>query len=613
MNIVTKIKNTITNARQSVRRFPLAMSFSFLLCVLLIAVTNMENRTSDMYSTLSRLAFVSAMGIAVFLLLHLQKENLAMRKPEQKIHPALFFGSGFAVLVGFYVYLAPTADKSILVYERTSVYFGMLLFWILSSMYQAKIKRQEAYVPYVIEIFESFCKSLVYGVVVYIGLSAIFFTIDKLFDLEIGWKWYTYSAYITFIPFCAGIFLADFPSTEYADLSYNMGRAFRVLLVNIVTPLLIIYTGILYVYCAKVLILREWPQGIVGNLTLWYGIISVAILFLLSAVQKENEFARKIKTYFPIFILPMLIIMFVAMFMRINQYGLTANRYYVLLAGIWVLLSMLYYQKFPEEENFWIPVILSVVVFMGSVGPLSGYHIEAMSQNRRLEKMLIDNNMLQDGKIIPNENISEEDKLQISEIIRFMENNHKTKEIKVLRNYQEKSFEEVFGFSKQEYRYDYLEEEQRLVEHFDIYSNGGDVLDISEFDRVYKFELELSYYGEAGTEELKNNATYLYANKQMLTIFFYDEEGKQIAKDSVLWNDIVEELKKYDNGKEESRIGETTSKSDENNGPIIYRKEIEDVSYCIHFNNFHSSKDTEGNKYTAISIEGNFYYTLHKK
>ncbi len=517
------------------------------------------------------------------------------------------------MLVGFYVYLAPTADKSILVYERTSVYFGMLLFWILSSMYQAKIKRQEAYVPYVIEIFESFCKSLVYGVVVYIGLSAIFFTIDKLFDLEIGWKWYTYSAYITFIPFCAGIFLADFPSTEYADLSYNMGRAFRVLLVNIVTPLLIIYTGILYVYCAKVLILREWPQGIVGNLTLWYGIISVAILFLLSAVQKENEFARKIKTYFPIFILPMLIIMFVAMFMRINQYGLTANRYYVLLAGIWVLLSMLYYQKFPEEENFWIPVILSVVVFMGSVGPLSGYHIEAMSQNRRLEKMLIDNNMLQDGKIIPNENISEEDKLQISEIIRFMENNHKTKEIKVLRNYQEKSFEEVFGFSKQEYRYDYLEEEQRLVEHFDIYSNGGDVLDISEFDRVYKFELELSYYGEAGTEELKNNATYLYANKQMLTIFFYDEEGKQIAKDSVLWNDIVEELKKYDNGKEESRIGETTSKSDENNGPIIYRKEIEDVSYCIHFNNFHSSKDTEGNKYTAISIEGNLYYTLHKK
>lgn len=85
-----------------------------------------------------------------------------------------------------------------------------------------------------LRFFESFCKSLVYGVVVYIGLSAIFFTIDKLFDLEIGWKWYTYSAYITFIPFCAGIFLADFPSTEYADLSYNMGKnCFRVLLVNI--------------------------------------------------------------------------------------------------------------------------------------------------------------------------------------------------------------------------------------------------------------------------------------------------------------------------------------------------------------------------------------------
>lgn len=43
-----------------------------------------------MYSTLSRLAFVSAMGIAVFAFAFAKKENLAMRKPEQKIHPALF-------------------------------------------------------------------------------------------------------------------------------------------------------------------------------------------------------------------------------------------------------------------------------------------------------------------------------------------------------------------------------------------------------------------------------------------------------------------------------------------------------------------------------------------
>ena len=47
--------------------------------------------------------------------------------------------------------------------------------------------------------------------------------------------------------------------------------------------------------------------------------------------------------YFPKAILPLIVMMFISIGIRINAYGLTENRYYVVALGIWAFLVMIYF------------------------------------------------------------------------------------------------------------------------------------------------------------------------------------------------------------------------------------------------------------------------------
>jgi len=57
-------------------------------------------------------------------------------------------------------------------------------------------------------------------------------------------------------------------------------------------------------------------------------------------------------------ILPLLAMMFIAMGIRINAYGITENRYFVLAAGLWVTGSMLYLIISKEPRNVYLPASL---------------------------------------------------------------------------------------------------------------------------------------------------------------------------------------------------------------------------------------------------------------
>ena len=226
-------------------------------------------------------------------------------------------------------------------------------------------------------------------------------------------------------------------------------RALKILLLYIVMPLITVYSLILYLYFLKIIITRNWPQGLVSHLVLWYSIVSVAVIYFISPILKDNKWAEKFKGYFPKFIIPILIMMFISMGIRISAYGLTENRYYGIVMGLWVTGIMLYFSLKKQQKNIVIPVSLAILVLISVFGPLSSFSVSKFSQNKRLESILKRNGMLEGNEIIAKSDIAREDKEEISMILMYFKNKHSLKDVKYLDegfNLTDKDMETVFGF-----------------------------------------------------------------------------------------------------------------------------------------------------------------------
>ncbi|MFZ7131862.1 MAG: DUF4153 domain-containing protein [Eubacteriales bacterium] len=111
----------------------------------------------------------------------------------------------------------------------------------------------------------------------------------------------------------------------------------------IVIPLITVYTFILYAYFLKILVTWQWPQGLVSHLVLWYACIGVGVLFLITPLLQKNFFNHLFKMIFSKGILPLLVMMFISIGLRVQQYGITENRYFVILLGLWVTGIMIYF------------------------------------------------------------------------------------------------------------------------------------------------------------------------------------------------------------------------------------------------------------------------------
>jgi len=93
--------------------------------------------------------------------------------------------------------------------------------------------------------------------------------------------------------------------------------------------------------------------------------------------------------------------LFYVIYLRINQYDITINRYFVVVFGIWLLFVSLYYIFSKKKYIGNLIVLLTVFTVIISVGPWSVYKLPESRQLERLKNNLIEANILQDGKIIP--------------------------------------------------------------------------------------------------------------------------------------------------------------------------------------------------------------------
>ncbi|MBR3579176.1 MAG: DUF4153 domain-containing protein [Bacteroidales bacterium] len=234
------------------------------------------------------------------------------------------------------------------------------------------------------------------------SIAGITATIEILFNPQMYFLLQISLAF-TFIFLMACCTLALMPTEEEAySAQPNPHKLIRFLMQYILLPLICIEGIILYIYGITILVHWELPEGGIVGLVFSYAIIGSFIWYLLMPyfLSEEKQWVRFFHRGFFISLLPLLVLLFVGLFRRISDYGLTTNRYIVFVISAWfAVISIIFSIKKIKNVT---PLLLSllVVTLLTMLGPWSMNNLPDRMQTARFEKLATEYGLLKDGHIV---------------------------------------------------------------------------------------------------------------------------------------------------------------------------------------------------------------------
>lgn len=217
-------------------------------------------------------------------------------------------------------------------------------------------------------------------------------------------------------------YLAGFP-TSYDTKTRKLPWFLRVLTMFIGTPIVAIYLLILYAYSAKILVTGVWPEGEVVWLMLAFLLIGFVVTLLsypLQYIEKSPTYGRLQKGFF-IATLPLMIVYFLAIKMRIEEYGWTDNRYIVVAFGIWIVINCCIY-LFAKRDIRWIFGSFTIIALMSVLIPgVRMFDVGVASQRDRLMDFFEENGMIENGQIVASPELIQAE-YSIQSILSYLQN-----------------------------------------------------------------------------------------------------------------------------------------------------------------------------------------------
>ena len=385
-------------AKNSAVRFPLTLITSFVAVTLGIYLVEQEGVMENMFPFINAM-LCAALGIPMFFCINIFTDKLNLTSTKSI---ALKVGGGI-LLIGLYFTLPNSDDtaNTSLPYIRYAIY-NIALHLLVSFAPYIKNKQLNGFWQYNRLLFTRFILSVLYSGFLYVGIALALLSLHLLFDVDIHDK--LYAELWIFIAgfFNTWFFVAGMPK-NYDELD-NMEHypfGLKVFTQYILLPLLILYLLILYVYGAKIVAMWDWPKGVVSYLIVCVAVLGIFTFLLIHPFgqKEEDTWIKKFSKAYYFILLPLVALLFIAITMRLGDYGITINRYIILLLGVWLTLVCIYFMMGRTNIKF-IPISLSVMIVLMSFGPWSMFSVSERSQANRLKQLLEENGIIKEGKIV---------------------------------------------------------------------------------------------------------------------------------------------------------------------------------------------------------------------
>jgi hypothetical protein len=270
--------------------------------------------------------------------------------------------------------------------------------------------------------------ALLDSMVLYAGLSVALAALENLFGLHVPGKRYFELWILISGAFTTWFILGGIPEKlSELELSSDFPKGLKVFAQYILFPIVLIYLVILYAYLAKIVIAWDWPQGWVSKLILGFSATGICLLLLLRPVmdRAETVWFKRVAQWFYIVLIPLVVMLFLAIWRRVSEYGITEGRYLAIASGIWLALLILYFTLGRTKSIKFIPISLCVFTFVASFGPWGAFSVARQSQIGRLQAIATQAGLLVNEKVRPaHAEVSFQDAKQMSAILSYLHEIH---------------------------------------------------------------------------------------------------------------------------------------------------------------------------------------------
>ena len=616
--IKEKIKNILPDMKKGVERFPLTILCGiivFLLSVYVIENSDMKNH--NLLSEIHKMLTLIGLSLPLTAALELIREKYLSDKNKWIIRVLNVVITVIFIIFYRFYYLNGKDKAGILILNNIEKLIATGIIFFLLFLLVPIIGKKDEEEKYFQSVVVDKTVTILYSMVLFLGLTAVFLTVDGLSLIKLKEQIYIEIWLFVVFVFAMIFFASKLKKVDENLEEYEIHKIFRFLIYFIVIPLITIYTGILYIYFGKMLITKSWPQGLVSHLILWYTIFSLFIMIMVTPMREKDLVAKIFKNYFPFISVPLLILSIVSISKRISQYGVTELRYFIVLLGIWLIFCMV--SSIFKARLSVILISLIAVVYISVFSPINNRRITIMSQNKRLERILIKYGLLKDGKLVKNSGLNENQKYEITDVLNYILGIRDRKDGvgnlypfgkedgKPYKKIEE--FEKEIGIDDSWYKYKYSASEYFTV--FVINENmlnnqNNNIEEVKGYEYIisgldgYNFQENSvkEYYGKYPVKISKNNISVYNENKEELIKI----EISEILKGILNKPEIQQRINKPKEEIKDSVVPENILEFIGENEKVKYRIKMKQISV----------RGEENKKAEITNYYYNFYYSVKK-
>lgn len=390
----TKFREIIGKAGDVIFRYPMVLVIALLTAGGAIYMAETSSSETSFF-TYSKVTMCLGLGISLLF---------ALKMLSQRIGKAFLLEiCGVIFLIGFY-FIFPDEKKEFIETHGYIIAITFLLSHLLVSFVPFLDNNKELnFWQYNKNLFVNIFLTAIFTGVLAGGVQLAVLAVDKLFDFDFNDKLYA-DLFFFFAIFgsCFIFLLFNEKGLGYLEKDGKYPVILKFFTQFILIPLLFIYVIILYFYSFKILINWQLPRGWVSYLVLAYSIVGILALLLVHPL-KENNTKSWVKIFSKVFyftIIPLIILLFTAIFTRILEYGYTEPRYFVLLLALWLLSIVIYFIFKKNSSIKFIPISLFAFGVFALIFPyLNAFSVSKRSQKSELLKLLNEKQLLSNNKI----------------------------------------------------------------------------------------------------------------------------------------------------------------------------------------------------------------------
>lgn len=381
-NFIETLKGSLL---QVVKRFPVTLSFVVAITVLLLEMIYHEDNHPIL------IYFLTA-GCLLSLMLHLWGEEV---KNKSLVWGVMAVTNVLLVIDSLWLNSQNLVDLHSSVYvARLSVYVAFLIGCVYMQFWKNKDDMESS--NFGRHLLYNIAMSYVVCLVLTIGLLILYNGTLFLFGIgEIG-EYYKENLVITvmiMVLLASIMILSRIPQGEKKhDSELDVTKFYRGVLHYMFIPLIMCYMVVLYIYLFKILLTRELPNGTLSTMVSFMMVgLSIVVIMLYPIINKGgNSYEKFASRWFPLLALPLVILMTVGIVRRLSDYGITANRLYVLTLNLWFYAVCIGLFISRSRRIHWISISFGALFLLSSAQPYNYGEIAHRVVRNRLNEALAD-------------------------------------------------------------------------------------------------------------------------------------------------------------------------------------------------------------------------------